>query len=167
MDKLFNDFGFEWPFFVAQIINFLILAVIFKKFLYKPILKVLRDREKKIAQGIADAELATKELEKAETRKDEIIRAATLEAEKIIEETKKSANDLHSELTQKAKDDSVKIIKEAKMLAEEEAKRIETKSHDAALDIAKSIVEKILSELFTKDERQKIMARDIKKIADL
>ena len=166
MEKLFNDFGFEWTFFIAQIINFLILAIIFKKFLYKPILKVLHDRAEKIAQGLADAEASTKALEKAEERKNEIIKAATLEAEKIIDETKKSAEEMRDELSTKAKKEADKIIEEARATAAEEVRSMENQAKDAALTISKKIVDRILSEIFTKDEREIIISRDVKKIAD-
>src|SRR3989344_3618659 len=103
--EILNNFGFEPTFFIAQIINFLILAFIFKKFLYKPILKALSDRAKKVAQGIKDAESAQKALESAEDKKNEIIKAATLEAENIISVTKKESEKTREELLEKARSD--------------------------------------------------------------
>lgn len=160
--EILNNFGFEPTFFIAQIINFLILAFIFKKFLYKPILKVLHDREQKIAHGIKEAEDARLALEAAEAKQNEIIKKATLTAEKIIDETKNQAGTVREELTQIAKNEADKIIKEAKMGAAAEFERAAREAQDAALDISKNIVEKILSEIFTKDEKEKIIKRNIK-----
>jgi F-type H+-transporting ATPase subunit b len=55
----------DWFTIVAQAINFLILAWLMKRFLYKPILDAIDAREKRIAAELADA--ATK---KAEAQKD-------------------------------------------------------------------------------------------------
>ncbi len=160
--EVFKDFGFEPGFFIAQIVNFLILAFVFKKFLYKPILKVLRDREKKIAQGVADADEAHRALETAEAKKDEIIKAATEEAEKIINETKKSAEELRDSLTVSSKKEAQKIITEAKEAAEAEFQKEKNQIEGLALDMSKKILDKILSETFTQSEREKIVQRNIK-----
>ena len=66
--EILDSFGFDPVFFTAQIINFLILAFVFKKFLYKPVLKILSERSRKIAKGLADAENAKLALEKAKIR---------------------------------------------------------------------------------------------------
>lgn len=55
----------KWFTVIAQILNFLILVWLLKRFLYKPVLKAIDDREKKIASQLEDA--AAK---KAEAKKD-------------------------------------------------------------------------------------------------
>lgn len=47
---------FDWVTVVAQIINFLILVWLMKRFLYQPILHVIDEREKRVAAAIADAD---------------------------------------------------------------------------------------------------------------
>ena len=46
----------NWFTVIAQVINFLILVWLLKKFLYKPILNAIDEREKKIADKIKDAD---------------------------------------------------------------------------------------------------------------
>ena len=46
----------NWFTVVAQAINFLILVWLLKRFLYKPILQAIDEREKRIATQLADAE---------------------------------------------------------------------------------------------------------------
>ncbi len=162
--ELFSDFGFEPVFFTAQIINFLILAFIFQKFLYKPILKALKDRQETIKKGLDDAEKATIALDEASAQKDEILRKATLEAEKIIEETKKSAEELREELTSKSKAEADRIISEAKTTAAAELLKAKDEARGVALDLARSILDRVLDEVFTKQEKQKILEKNIKKI---
>jgi F-type H+-transporting ATPase subunit b len=164
--EILDSFGFEPVFFTAQIINFLILAFVFKKFLYKPVLKLLNDRSKKIAQGLEDAQEARLALEKAEAQKDEIIRAATLEAEKIIDETRKSAKDLKQELLDFAKADAQKIIEEAKATADESMDQSRRQAKNLSIDISKRVLNRILSEMFTESEKEKILARNISRLKE-
>jgi F-type H+-transporting ATPase subunit b len=45
----------NWFTVIAQILNFLVLVWLMKRYLYKPILSATDDREKKIAGQLADA----------------------------------------------------------------------------------------------------------------
>lgn len=165
--EIFNNFGFEPVFFTAQIINFLILFFVFKKFLYKPLLKVLRDREKTIAQGLGDAEAAKKTLEGAGIQKDEVIKIATLEAEKIIAETKKNADVLREELMNAARQEADRVISDAKTMAEEEFEKAKGQVKDISLKISQKVLGKVLDELFTKQEKEKILSRNVKKLGSV
>ena len=75
---------------LAQVFNFLILIILLRKYLYKPILKMLEERRKKIEEGLKSSEQAKKELDEAEKKKAEIISKAKLEASKIMDEAKKA-----------------------------------------------------------------------------
>lgn len=165
--ELLENFGFEPVFFSAQIINFLILAFIFKKFLYKPILKVLRDREQKITKSLEDAEAARLALDEANSKKDVIIKNAVSESQKIIDETKKSAKLLREELIASAQIDTQRLIAQAKLAAQLEMDRAEERAKDISLSLAKSVLKRILSELFTKQEKDIIIQRNIKKLTEL
>ncbi len=165
--ELLKNFGFEPVFFTAQIINFLILAFIFKKYLYKPILKILKDRERTIASGLEDARAAQAALEKANAQKDEIIKRATLEAEKIIDDIKKNAEKLRDELLARSKSDASRIINDAREQATLEMKRVEEEAKSMALDLSRKLTERILEELFTKREKEIIVERNITKIQKL
>ena len=50
--ELLKDFGFDPILLTAQIINFLIVLVVLKKFMYKPVLDMLKKRENDIKKGI-------------------------------------------------------------------------------------------------------------------
>jgi F-type H+-transporting ATPase subunit b len=66
----------DWFTVVAQIINFLILVWLLKRFLYKPILNAIDAREKKIAKELADADAkkaeALKEREEFQHKNEEL-----------------------------------------------------------------------------------------------
>ena len=55
MDIL-SQFGVKPILLAAQVVNFLILLFILKKFLYGPILKVLSERRKKIEDSLKNVE---------------------------------------------------------------------------------------------------------------
>lgn len=162
--EILNQFGFQPVLFTAQIINFLILVYIFNRFLYKPILKTLSDREKKIKQGLSDAENAAKELSHAEEKQKKIIISAGQEAEKILADTKKTAENLRDEILQKARRDADKIIADSKTQNALDRENMEKEIKSKVLDISSAILEKVLSDIFSKNEKDKILTRSMQSL---
>ena len=54
----------DWFTVIAQVINFLVLVVLLKRFLYKPILDAIDQREKRIASALAEADAQKVEAKK-------------------------------------------------------------------------------------------------------
>lgn len=160
--EILNQFGFEPMLFAAQIVNFLILAFIFKRFLYKPILKTLKDRKNVIAKGVEDAAQAAKNMAEAQAQKEEIIKKAGQEAEEILDETKKTADELKTHILADAKSEAEKIVKNAKHQADLQMEDMERRAKKASLDNSMAILGKVMDKLFTKTEREKILDRSIK-----
>lgn len=164
--EILQNFGFQPMLFAAQIVNFLILAFVFKKYLYKPILKTLQDRKKTIARGLADAEAAAKNKEEAFLKKEEILNLASKEADKILESTKKSAEELRNEILKTAKEEADKILSFAKEQADIQLEEMTKRAKKASLDNSMAILEKAVSSLFSKEDKEKILARSIKTLQE-
>lgn len=135
MMNIFTEFGVKPILLAAQIINFLILLFLLKKFLYGPILKILDERKKKIAESIANAEQIKQELMETQAAREKKLEQAAREAEKIIEEAVISANQIIDEAHQKAQADIAKMIakSEAQMATERDKLHQEIKADLANL----------------------------------
>ncbi len=94
---------------IGQFITFGILVWFTMKYVWPPITQTLRDREKKIADGLEAAERSKRELEMAEHKAFSIIRDAKQQASQIIEQA-----NFHS----------VQLVEEAKSQAKTEGHRI-------------------------------------------
>ncbi len=165
--EILSEFGFDLKLFVAQILNFLILAFLFKKFLYKPLLGAVKKREDEIKKGLENAEKAEKAMISAEEKKDEIINKAAKEAEKIINESKKSAQSISENMLLESRTESEKIIKNAKEQANLEKEAIEKQISSIAAKASQKILESVITDLFTSKEKEEILKRSIKKIKAL
>jgi F-type H+-transporting ATPase subunit b len=106
----------DWFTVGAQVLNFLILVWLLKRFLYHPILDALDAREKRIAKELADADAKKAE---AKTERDEFQRKN--------EEFDKQRAALLSQATDEAKAERKRLIDDARQAADElSAKRQET-----------------------------------------
>ena len=65
MDRIldfFHRFGIDWWRFGTTTVNFLIVMWVLYRFAYKPILQMLEERKKRIAESLAQAEQIKQEL---------------------------------------------------------------------------------------------------------
>lgn len=159
MGEILHNFGFDLKLFIAQIINFLILAYILKRFLYKPILSVLKEREKKIAKGLEDAKNAQLALDEAEKKKNEILKETQTQAEKILELAKTQSRQIKDETLQTTKEEAENIINQARTQAQLEFKKMQDQARNLSLDISHSVLQRLIKSLFTKEEQSKILGR--------
>jgi len=85
MEQLIQAFGIDVKLIVVQIINFVVLLAALSYFLYKPVLRILAEREEKIKQGILDAEEAAKARATAQEEKEAVLSRAQREAQEVGE----------------------------------------------------------------------------------
>ena len=105
-----NTFGVDWPHLGAQIISFCIVCLVLHRFAYKPVLKMLEERRRQIALGIANTEKITAELAKTEAQRHEVMMRADAEATKLIEEARAAAARLREQEITKAMTSAEQII---------------------------------------------------------
>ena len=86
-----ETFGFNVWMFLSQVISFAIVALLLRRFAYKPILGVLEERRQRIAEGLLNAEKIKQQLAEAEQRYAEILANANTAAQKMIDEARTSA----------------------------------------------------------------------------
>jgi F-type H+-transporting ATPase subunit b len=94
MEKLGVNLGF----FLFQVFNFTIMAVLLYAWAYKPILKMLKTRREKIAQGLEDAQVAAQARANAEQEAAKIISEAQAKSAQIIRDATERAESVGREV---------------------------------------------------------------------
>jgi F-type H+-transporting ATPase subunit b len=152
---------------LAQIFNFLVLLLVLKKFLYKPILNMLDERRKKIEEGLKNADKAALDLEKAKEKTDGIIAEARKDARKILEDAKRIAKKQEDEMLEKAKNEASHILTRAKKEIENEKQSNEKKMRDESIEIASMMIKKLLTEDLSERDHRKIFEQKLKEITKI
>ncbi|MDM7859327.1 F0F1 ATP synthase subunit B [Alteromonas sp. ASW11-36] len=106
---------------IGQLIAFAVFVIFCMKYVWPPLMAAIEARQKTIADGLADAERAGKDLELAQEKATAQLREAKQQAAEIIEQAKKRANQLVDEETQRGHAEREKIINQG--YAEIEAER--------------------------------------------
>ena len=117
---------------LGQMISFAILIWFSVKFIWPPLIKAIEERQQKIAEGLAAADNAQKNLAQADAKVAEELKAARAKANEIIEQAHQRAN----ALIDAAKADAIAEGARQKALAEAE---IEAAANRAKEDLRKQV----------------------------
>ena len=141
---------------IWTIISFLVLLIVLAKFAWKPILKMLGDREGQIRTALEQAERARTEAAEMIKQNEKNLARAEEEYQKMIREGKAVAEKIKDEIVVKAKQQAQQELKQA---AEEiqrnvEAAKLQLRSEVA--DLAIQATEKILEETLDENKQKKL-----------
>ena len=118
-----GTFGLRGDIFIAQLVNFLIVLVVLWKFAYKPIMRMLEEREAKIAKSVADADAIAVRVADLEREREAVITAARKEAQEVMMTAALQSEERKNEMVEAAKREVERVIQKSKeqMTVEREA----------------------------------------------
>ncbi|MDD5342318.1 MAG: F0F1 ATP synthase subunit B [Patescibacteria group bacterium] len=155
--ELIEKLGIDWRLIIAQIINFGILLFVLYRYAYKPILRMLNKRTETIAKSLTDAKQIEENLAISNSKKDEILREARKQAQRILEEVTLRGENMRQEKLQAANKEVEEIVRRTK---EELAKAKVALVKEVRAEVADLVVqaaEKVLKErLDEKKDRELI-----------
>jgi F-type H+-transporting ATPase subunit b len=163
IDLLVN-FGVSWERLLGQIVTFVILLVVLRLVMYKPILRMLDERKQKIAQGLKDAEAAADERRRAEEKASAELKEATRKAEALLDEAKSAAESMRQDLMTQAQAD-LQRARDAQRAELERARQ------DMIDDVRKDVVQlvvattsKVLQQELSKEQQQTLIRQAAKEL---
>ncbi len=164
MSDLIHSLGIEWKILIAQVINFGILFLILRHFLYKPILKTLDKRRSDIQkekEGRLELEAKLQEILRI---KDEMLQKTRKESAELLKSAEISAVKIKDRILQEAKTESEKMRNEAKKSMSEE--KI-TLMRDVKREIGSLValaIEKTLGDVLDEKTEEKLASGAMSKI---
>ena len=154
MDLILPDFGL----LVWTAIVFCLLLFVLAKFIWKPILSAVNEREKNISDALELAEKTKNEMKALQAENEIVLKEARAERDKIVKEAHEVAVKMVEESKTLAKSEAAKIVASAHKAIELEKSSAmsELKDHVAKLSI--EIAEKIIKSELSSDDKQKALA---------
>jgi F-type H+-transporting ATPase subunit b len=113
MNALFFQLGIDWKLFLSQVVNFFILLTVLWLFVYKPLIKIIKERNRKIKEGLDKAEEADVRLKDIDNIGKEKIKEAEQQSINIIKDTEQKAKVLDQQLQKKNEEKQALLQKEA------------------------------------------------------
>jgi F-type H+-transporting ATPase subunit b len=149
LETIQKTFGWNAPFFIAQLINFIIVIVVLKKFAFGPIQKILEERRARIANGEEKLKLIERQLADS-------VQTTAAAISKANDEAKQGAATFTEQKAQEAISSAQQILARAEAAAKAEHERLtaELKREFGRLVIATT--SQVTGKVLTGDDQRRI-----------
>lgn len=160
-----ETFGWNLKLFLSQVISFVLVALLLRRFAYQPILNVLHERRDRIAESLRNAEKIKQQLAEAEKHHAEILAKAHAEAQKMIDEARESSAHLADRKLQEAI-----VAAEQVMARAREASALEHERTMAELkrEVGRLVVEttaKVTGKVLTSEDQRRLQEEAARQLA--
>ena len=119
MEQIFATFGLDWRLLLINALNFGLVIFVLWYFLYTPVLRMLEERRKRVAKGVADAEAAEKQLKEIANSRAERLAKAGREADEVLASARAAGSQKQRAIVSSAEAAAASLLKEAEAEAHE------------------------------------------------
>jgi F-type H+-transporting ATPase subunit b len=158
----FASLGINLPLLVVFIVNFIILFVLLRLFLFKPVLKMLDERTKRTKDAMELAEVTKKEFEQARVEVQKQIEKGRQEAQAIIAQAMQVGERLKEESRQEATKQAQVIVDRTRAELEAERDKIVGDLRREFVDISIAAAEKVIKETLDKEKHRKLIEETLR-----
>jgi len=161
----FADIGINLPLLVAFIINFVILFALLGLFLYKPVMKTLDERAKRIKKSMEQAEATKEEYARAEGEVKKLISKAREDGQALVSQASQIGERLKEEAREGARKEAQVIVDRTRAELEEERDRIIDDLRREFVGISISAAEKVIKETLDKERHRRLIEETLEESA--
>lgn len=138
VQQLARTFGVDWPHLTAQLLSFGIVCAVLYFFAYQPVLRMLDERRRLIAQGLENTAKIDAALANIEAQRQGILAEARMKANEIVVEARDVAKRLREQETERASSAAEQIVLKARDAAAQERALM---LHDLKREVGRLVVQ--------------------------
>ena len=165
--NVFEAIGINHFYLLGQIVNFTILLLVLKKFIYQPILRKLEERSKQTQKSLETAEEIAKKQEKWEEKQAQEMQKVQTQTQKILEEAQKQAQQEKSKLIKEAKQQAQVIAQAEYSKFEKKLKDQEKKLQEKTSQLIIQTTKKTLSAYLDKKAQTAILKKQLQRLKEI
>ena len=149
--------GFNLPGLVAQLVNFLILLIVLRLFLYRPLLRILDQRRERIQEGLSRAKQAAEQASASEDEARRVMEKARAEGREAVQASQEAAARLRQELEDRARQDAEQIVVRARQEVQAERDRAIQQLHQEFADLTIIAAERVIGQSLDRAAHQRLI----------
>jgi F-type H+-transporting ATPase subunit b len=161
----FADIGINLPLLVAFIINFVILFALLGLFLYKPVLRMLDERSRRIKESMEQAEATKEQYARAESEVKQMISKAREDGQALVAQASQMGERLKEEAREEARKEAQAIIDRTRGELTEERDKAIDELRGEFVDISIMAAEKVIRETLDKDKHRRLIEEALEESA--
>jgi F-type H+-transporting ATPase subunit b len=156
LENIQKTFGLNTPFFIAQVVNFILVVFVLKKFAFGPVQQILEQRRNRIAEGEAKLAKIEQQLADSEIATAAAIAKANEDAARLINEAKSSAAALSEQKAQEAIAAAQQILAKAETAAQAERAAIKAELKQEFGRLVAATTAQVTGKVLTSDDQARI-----------
>jgi F-type H+-transporting ATPase subunit b len=161
MEKLISEFSFGL--FFWQLLIFIFLVLLLKKFAWKPILDTVNERESSIKDAMSEADKARNEMAAIQESNQKVLKEARAEREALLKDARNTGAEIVAQAKSDAKTEANKIISQAQEEIQNEKRAAVNELKNQVAKISLEIAEKVIdTELANKDKQAQLVDKLLK-----
>jgi F-type H+-transporting ATPase subunit b len=166
VEQIARRFGVDWPHLTAQVISFGIVCWLLHRFAYRPVLAMLDERRRRIAEGLADAARVKAELARTEADRKAALEKADAQAAQLIEEARAADARVQAEEAQKARAAAEQIVARAREAVEQDHDRMLAELKREVGQLVVRTVAAVTGKVLTPDDQRRLVEETARQFAD-
>jgi F-type H+-transporting ATPase subunit b len=156
----------SFPDLLFAIINFLVLLVILKKFLYKPLLTMMDEREKMVKSDLENAENAKNEAQKIKEEYTKQMEQAKQEAQQIIEKATRIGEESRETLLNQAREEAARMTEKAQEMIRLEKEEALSQLRNEVASLVVLAAGKVIDKTIDQESHEKLIRDFIEEVGD-
>ncbi len=163
--RILGSFGVNWTSFFASLANFIVLLVILQRFAYRPLLQVLDERRRKIAESMKQTEQIREELARTQAARDEVLGKANEAAQRMIEEAREAAKKFHDQKLSEALAAAQETLRKAGESGRQERDRMLADLRRDMVALVVATTARVTGKILTADDQRRLQEETLKELA--
>lgn len=151
---------------VVSLCNLAILFFVMKKFLYKPVRKMLEQRQKTVDDKYAQADAALLKADNDKAEYERKLAVAQEDAQQIIKKATDIADERSKEIVSSAREEASLIVNRAQSAAELEKKKAQQEIKSEIVSVSAMLAEKLLEREINEEDHKQMIDSFIEEIGD-
>lgn len=144
MQEFVKQFGIDWRLLVSQGVNFLLVLIVLRLYVYKPVAKLLAERRRNVEEGIAKSQEANRRLQDVQEMAREKMRETEARAVVLLREVDARAKEREAILLDSSRKKGEVLLQEAGKSIEAERMKARVELDREARTLVRSAVARVV-----------------------
>lgn len=152
-----DELGFNIPLLVAQIINFFVVLLVLRLFLYRPVLNLLDRRSQRIREGLEAAEKAKEQAAQAEQEMAKRLDEARRQGQALVAQAQEAATRIQEESRGEARREAEALLERARGEIQLERDQAIAQLRQEFADLTISAAEKVIGQSLDRQAHRRLI----------
>lgn len=156
--------GLDLKIFIAQLVNFTVVLLVLWKWAYKPVVRLLEERQLKIEKSIEEAQLIEQRLQALDAERLQVLKKAKTEAKVVIDQAMQTAEARKGEMVDKTKREVERVIMQGKAQLNIEREAMMRQARKDLVEVALAATKCIIGEEINEKKANSLAEEVVRKM---